>query len=157
MKTIFRTHLVIAASLALLTLLAACAENDPGSTPTPVPVASPSTAAPYPAGLAPVDSLEVLILESFPVQVNAIVKGHLPDACTHTGEIAQKRVENTFHIVIPAERPADAVCAQVLTPYEQTVRLDVRDLPKGTYIVDVNGVTKTFELAVDNTLNTPTP
>ena len=91
------------------------------------------------------------------MQVNLIVKGQMPDACTHTGDITQKRVENTFHIVVPAERPADTICAQVLTPYEQTVRLDARDLPKGTYTVDVNGVTATFELAVDNTLNTPAP
>jgi inhibitor of cysteine peptidase len=152
MMTISRTYLAIAASLALL---AGCAKNDPAATPTPLPASSPTPAGG--ASLAPVDSLEVLILESFPVQVNVIVKGEMPDSCRYTGQIAQTRVETTFHIVIATRYPTDVACEQVLTPYEQTVRLDVRDLPKGTYTVDVNGVTTFFELAVDNTLNTPTP
>jgi len=47
-------------------------------------------------------------------------------------------------------RPADAVCAQVVTPFEQTVSLDVAGLKAGTYTVIANCVSDTFELVVDN-------
>ena len=37
-------------------------------------------------------------------------------------------------------------------PFEDTIPLDVYDLPAGAYTVDVNGVTNTFTLDVDNVL-----
>jgi hypothetical protein len=160
MITTFRSHLLSNASLGLMALLAlvvACAGSAPTPTPTSMPAPSSTPPALVPAGLAPVDSLDVLILESFPVQIHVVVKGQMPDACTFAGEATQERVDDTFKVTLPAQRPADAICAQVLTPYELTLSLDVRDLPKGEYTVDVNGTTATFELTMDNTLNTPTP
>jgi hypothetical protein len=148
---------------ALAALLAACAPpTTPEPTDTPTPTAT-ATIPPPPVSTvaggnpAPVASLEVAILESFPVQVNVIVKGNLPDSCTPVGEIEQKFAANTFYIYIPMEQSAGANCAQVLTPYEQTIHLNVRDLPKGTYTVKVNGTATTFDLTMDNTLTTPTP
>jgi hypothetical protein len=41
-------------------------------------------------------------------------------------------------------------CTLELVPFEQTIDLDVYGLPAGVYTVDVNGVTDTFELMVDN-------
>ena len=50
------------------------------------------------------------------------------------------------------------MCTEALVPYEQAVPLDVAGLPAGVYTVTVNGVSDTFELAVDNVLPTePTP
>jgi inhibitor of cysteine peptidase len=97
-----------------------------------------------------IDSVEVLILESFPVQVTVHVKGNLADACTTVDEVTTTRDGNTFNIEISTKRPAEQMCAQVLTPFEENIPLDVKGLKKGTYTVNVNGVTETFELAADN-------
>ncbi len=103
-----------------------------------------------PGGEAMIDDIEVLIRESFPVQVSVSVRGNLSDACTKIGEITTTRDGNTFNISISTTRPANAMCAQVLTPFEQSISLDVKGLKKGTYTVNVNGVAETFELAIDN-------
>ncbi len=47
---------------------------------------------------------------------------------------------------ITTERPADAVCADIITEFEQIIPLDVHNLPAGTYLVDANGLRKTFTL-----------
>ena len=96
-----------------------------------------------------VDSVDVLILESLPVQVSVSVKGNLSDACTRVGEVATTRDGTTFNIDISTTRPVEAVCAQVLTPFEENISLDVRGLKKGTYTVNVNGLTQTLELPAD--------
>ena len=101
-------------------------------------------------GDATVESLDILILESFPVQVNVHVSGYLGDGCTELGDINVERVDDTFKVTIHTERPADAVCTQQLVGFEETIPLDVQGLEAGTYTVDVNGVTATFTLDVDN-------
>jgi hypothetical protein len=100
-----------------------------------------------------VESVDVLILESFPVQVNARVTGNLPDLCTQLGEPVQAREGNTFTVTLPTTREAGVPCAEALTPFEVTIALDVLDLPAGEYTVNVNGVTGTFTLQVDNVLD----
>ncbi|GAG16495.1 unnamed protein product, partial [marine sediment metagenome] len=51
-------------------------------------------------GLASVDEIDILILESFPVQINVIAKGNLPDPCTEISEVLQEKEGNTFFITI---------------------------------------------------------
>jgi inhibitor of cysteine peptidase len=134
--------------LALSLLSSACAEL-PGAQLTPTP------AGPI-QGLALVESVELLMLESFPVQVRAVVKGSLPDGCTTIDRITQTRRDNTFEIEITTQRPADAVCTLALVSFEETIPLDVADLKAGVYLVVVNGVSNSFELSTDNVL-APTP
>lgn len=101
---------------------------------------------------ANVDGIEILMLESFPVQVNVVVKGTLFDSCTEIEQIEQGRdaSNNTLWVKITTTRLAEAICTQELAPFEEVVPLDVYGLPAGTYTVDVNGVTGSFTLAVDN-------
>jgi len=103
-------------------------------------------------GEATVGSVEILILESFPVQVRVLAKGTLADACTTVHEITEEREGDTFTVTITTIRPADMMCAQVLTAFEESIPLDVHGLEAGTYTVDVNGETATFTLDVDNVL-----
>ena len=100
-------------------------------------------------GLASVDEIEIIILESFPVQVQVIASGNLPDTCTEISEINQEREGNTFFVSIKTYHPPGP-CIQVLAPFEETIPLEVYGLPAGTYTVDVNGVQGTFDLEVDN-------
>ncbi len=107
-----------------------------------------------PSDLARVDEIQLQIMESFPVQVAVVAKGNLSDGCTEIDEINQTFDDetNTFSVEITTDRPADAVCTQALVPFEERISLEVRGLPAGTYTVDVNGVTETFTLDVDNVL-----
>ena len=101
---------------------------------------------------ASVESVNLLVMESFPVQVNAAVKGVLPDPCTQIGEIKSWQEENTFNFIVTAFKPHDVVCDQVLNEFEQVISVPVKDLKAGSYTVNINGIEKTFTLDVDNTL-----
>jgi putative hemolysin len=103
-------------------------------------------------GRAQIDEVTIQILESFPVQVEVLIKGALPDSCTEIEGLDQRfdAEERTFWIEIETVRTTDESCAQVLVPFEETVALDVYGLPAGTYAVDVDGTEETFTLAVDN-------
>ena len=96
-------------------------------------------------GLAPVDEIDILILEIFPVQINVIASGNLPDPCTEISEVIKEREGDTFFITIKTYR-SPGFCIQVLAPFEETIPLEVYELPAGTYTVDVNGVQATFDL-----------
>ena len=100
-------------------------------------------------GLAPVEEIEIVILEIFPVQIDVIARGNLPDPCTEISEVLQEREGNTFFITIKTYR-SPGLCIQVLAPFEEIIPLEVYGLPAGTYIVDVNGVQDIFVLEVDN-------
>jgi len=100
-------------------------------------------------GLASVDEIDILILEIFPVQINVIANGNLPDPCTEISEVLQEKEGNTFFITIKTYR-SPGFCIQVLAPFKESIPLEVYGLPAGTYTVDVNGVQATFDLEVDN-------
>jgi len=100
-------------------------------------------------GLALVDEIDILILESFPVQVQVIASGNLPYPCTEISEVLQEKEGNTFFITIKTYR-SQGFCIQMLVPFEEIIPLEVYGLPAGTYTVNVNGVQGTFDLEVDN-------
>jgi len=104
----------------------------------------------YVYGEAVVETVDIAILESFPVQIRAVLRGTVSDACTEMDSITAQREGDTFTLVVRTRRPVDALCAQVLTPYEATKGLDVLGLPAGIYTVVAGDATASFELAVDN-------
>ena len=108
-------------------------------------------------GEATVESIEILLLESFPIQVNVVALGNLPDNCTEISEITKDRDNNTFRVTIITSRPMDKVCAEVLVPFKEVIPLDVMGLPAGVYTVNVNGVRDTFEFTMDNAIAEPAP
>jgi inhibitor of cysteine peptidase len=102
--------------------------------------------------LAPVDEIEILILESFPVQVKVVVHGGLPNPCTKITSIEEFREGNTFYVTIKMTRNIFP-CIQVIQPYEEVVDLEVIGLSAGKYTVNVNGVTESFVLETDNIIS----
>jgi inhibitor of cysteine peptidase len=108
----------------------------------------------YIYGTADVDNIEIMVMESFPVQVSVHATGNLKDGCTVIDEanITNERTGNTFNVHIPTKRPKDAMCTQALAPFEINVPLGVYGLEKGNYTVDVNGVQDSFELQSDNVI-----
>ena len=103
-------------------------------------------------GRAQIDEVNIQILESFPVQVEVLNRGSLPDSCTEMAQLNRPfdDDENVFWVEVTTVRAKEDSCAQVVVPFEELVSLDVYGLPAGTYTVDVNGVRGTFTLAVDN-------
>ncbi|MCE7983311.1 MAG: hypothetical protein DYG89_19225 [Caldilinea sp. CFX5] len=93
-----------------------------------------------------VESIEVRILESNPVQVQAVVRGQLADACTTIAGATVEAQDQTFVITLQTTRPADQMCAQVLTPFEEVVPLGTPDPATGTYEVQVGDVVQSFTL-----------
>jgi inhibitor of cysteine peptidase len=119
--------------------------------PFPFDVAGPPAPETM-TGMARVEEVDILIMESFPVQVAVVARGNLPDGCTEIDEL-RSRYEpesNRFVVEITTVRDAEAVCTQALVPFEERVALDVYGLPAGAYWVDVNGVIDSFTLDMDN-------
>ena len=158
-KYALRLLLLLAASLLFL---AACGgdEEEPTAVAveedTPVPTETAEPEQPVNAE-ANVEEIEILVLESFPVQVNVIASGELPDGCTSLDEATPRREGNTFVINLTTTR-VDEICTQAVVPFDQVIPLEVEGLSAGTYTVAVNGITDTFTLDVDNVaLDEPTP
>jgi uncharacterized protein YraI len=99
------------------------------------------------SGNADVQTVEIQFLESYPLQVNAIARGMLPDAgCTTISSVNQIREGNIFRVTIKTQPDPLALCAQMLTPFEQVIPLEVGSVLPGRYIVNVNGVEASFDL-----------
>lgn len=97
-------------------------------------------------GEAMVEAVEIQILESFPVQVRAVVRGQLPDACAFVETTEVVLEGNTFYISMTVARQPNMRCAQMLTPFEQIVPLETAALAAGNYTVQVGEVVAEFEL-----------
>lgn len=97
------------------------------------------------------NSMDVYLMESFPVQVSVTLLGDLPDGCTTIQSVESSLEGQVFTITFKTHRPADQMCTEALVPFEETVSLDVYGLPAGEYTVVAGDLTETFTLDVDNT------
>lgn len=154
--------------LTIFTLaITACGSQEPEPTAVPTPIVEtvptatlPPTSTPLTEpvfGVANVESVQVLTLDSFPVQINVLARGALPNGCTTINDIVSQREENAFNVVITTVQQPEQICTQAIVPFEETIALDVLDLPAGAYTVGVNGVSGSFTLDVDNSAQTATP
>lgn len=101
------------------------------------------------AQMAQVENIRVLILESFPVQVQVVAQGYLSDGCEKIKQASSSRDGNTFMVEITTHSVGE-FCTEALVPFEEVVSLDVYGIEAGTYTVNVNGITDKFELNIDN-------
>jgi inhibitor of cysteine peptidase len=127
-------------------LLAAC---QPAS-----PVETPSVDEDYAYGQdATVTSVDVLLLESFPLQAQAVLEGYLPDGCTELYDISVERQGQEFVVTLTTRRPTgDVACTMALEPFEESISLDIDGLEAGTYTVIAQDKQAQFTLDVDNVL-----
>ncbi len=133
--------------LAFVLLISACQPAEGTETP-------PAKDGEYSYGEnAIVESLEVILLESFPVQAQVRVSGSLPDGCTELHEISVEQQGQEFILTLTTRRPTgDVACTQALVPFEEVVELDIQGLEAGTYIVIAQDEQATFTLDVDNVI-----
>lgn len=137
--------------ITLAIILTTCRED---ATPTPglTPSTTITVATPPSQGQAFLDAMQVVVLESFPVQVQVTISGNLSDACTSVAGTNVQRQDSMFVITVMTAYDETTACAQALVPFTETVFLDVAGLPAGTYTVMAGGLTDSFTLTADNNL-----
>ncbi len=102
-------------------------------------------------GRATVESIKIVIAESFPVQVFALLRCYLGDGCTEITAITSRGpVDNRFDIEITTQRPSEAMCTQALVPFEHNVPIHAYGLPAGDYEVAAGDARASFTLRQDN-------
>jgi inhibitor of cysteine peptidase len=85
-----------------------------------------------------VDSQEILLMESFPVQVALQVSGSLPTPCHMLrAEVSEPDSQNNIHVELWSLSEPDVVCVQVVQAFETSIPLG--SYPEGDYTVHVNG------------------
>jgi hypothetical protein len=125
----------------------------PPTETTPIMVEPPERGAPHPInseylpqrndgnltrGNAYTDHSELLIMESYPVQIALVLQGSLPTPCNELRVVARPPDEKNqikveaYSVSDPAE-----ICAQALEPFE--ARVGFGSFPSGHYSVWVNG------------------
>ena len=94
--------------------------------------------------LAPIHEVEVLFMESYPVQVGVHIQGGFRDGCTTFHDAVVTREEDTINIEVTVQKPKDAVCPAVYTYFEENLNLGSNFASGTTYTLTVNDYASTF-------------
>ncbi|MGH2581491.1 MAG: hypothetical protein ACRDFQ_01175 [Anaerolineales bacterium] len=87
-----------------------------------------------------ITSSELLVAESYPVQVRLHVVGDLPTPChTFAAEVSGPDGENRIDVSAYSIGDPLAICVQVLEPFDETVAIPITGAADGTYSVWLNG------------------
>ncbi len=92
-----------------------------------------------------IESVEVAVLESFPMQLELTISGHQPDGCDVPVQVEQEVDGNNVTISIYRELPVDVMCPAVLMFYEETIRVD-GSFEGGTVTIQVNEFSTSVDL-----------
>ena len=76
----------------------------------------------------------------------ATTAGHFHDACSRVSKVQQTVAGNAITIQLFVDRPADMMCAQMLTPFTVDILLETGGLAPGEYTVTVNDRSATLLL-----------
>lgn len=125
-------------AVAVLFLLVACGTTPDAPDDSNSPTSTPPTAGAFPdnAGQLFVDSTDIVLMESFPVQVALRVTGSLPTPC-HTPVWDVNDDGSTIAVRLGSITDGDAACIQVLEPVELSIPLG--SFESGSRIVTLNG------------------
>jgi hypothetical protein len=133
-----RTLLVAVVTLAALVAVGAFAMAFAGDANLPVPGARQTVRA-------PIDGLDVLVLESSPPQYMLNVKAGLPSGCAQKHSHATARTGETITVTVLNSMPTgNPICTMIYGTYELNINLG-SDFESGrTYTVRVNDKVTTF-------------
>jgi hypothetical protein len=111
------------------------ATNDPSDISQPSPSPADSNLV---RGNVYLDSTELISTESYPLQFALLLKGNLPTPC-HELRITVSPPDSQNKIAIDAHSVKDpnAICVQVLEPFEENIPLG--SFPSGHYTLWING------------------
>jgi hypothetical protein len=112
-------------------------------TPAPQPWEPHPDDAALTRGEAFLDAAELLILESFPLQIRLRLAGALPTPCHALRvAVAPPDANNVIAVEVYTVVDPEMICAQVLTEFDDSIPLGsfpTAEHPSGTYKVLVNG------------------
>ena len=143
--------IVISVVLVLVLLFSACSPdanlnnpNRPVSSNDPIPV-EPGNGTGGSGddgklvGNVYLTEMQLMIMESYPVQVAVSISGDLPTPCNELRySVAEPDAENQIFIEVYSVSTPDEICIQVLDPFSENISIPVQDLPDGSYTVFVN-------------------
>lgn len=124
----------------LLTLLLLTGARQSPSAPPVAEVPPAATEGENVESRTLIDSVEGIILESYPAQIRLIVSGSQPNGCDYPVQVRQQRDGNTVTVEIFREMPADSICPMMLLPYNETIALE-GGFESGSYTIHVNDYT----------------
>jgi hypothetical protein len=134
-KRILWTSL-IALLVAATLLITGCQETPVTTTPEPDMEIS----------LAPIHEVNVVFMESDPIQVGVIIQGGLSDGCTEFNDVEVIQEGNTINVEVTVQRPKDAGCTDEYRYFEHNLNLGSNFTPGETYTLKVNDYTTTFNM-----------
>jgi len=142
-KTVLLVVVALAVLAAGLGIAWAALPDDPADDDTT------TTTGPDGPGATPgpvyIDSVELLMLESWPVQVHAQVKGNLPTPCHQLAwDLSAPDASGRIVLDIHSTTNADVICVEVLEPFEQSI--SIGSFTSGSYVLVVNGVEYPFTI-----------
>ena len=117
--------------------------SDPSPTPEPTSIV-PSDMVEVPA---PIESVEIIIAESYPPQYFVHVVSGLPNGCVEFYGYEESRSGNAVTITVTNLEPAPSepiACAAIYLTHETSVPLGTDFQPGETYTVKVNEAVETF-------------
>jgi hypothetical protein len=89
-------------------------------------------------GAVTINESELLILESYPLQIVLELEGELPTPCHNLrAKASEPDAQNRIQVELYSLSEPDVVCIQVLQPFKTSINLG--SFPDGTYTVWVNG------------------
>lgn len=138
-------------TFALMLILAACSPSSDLPVFNDSPVSSDDTPAPQMKDFRPkpedekmmrnnvyLDSTDLLTLESYPLQFMLTISGNLPTPCHQLRVMTNPPdAENRIHIEVYSVTNPDAMCAEVLQPFN--VNISLGSFPEGEYTLWING------------------
>ena len=84
-----------------------------------------------------IENSDLLIMESYPIQVMLVLKGELPTPCNQLRAMTNPPDEqNQIHVAVYSVTDPDQICAQVEQPFEANIGLG--SFPSGHYTVWLN-------------------
>lgn len=92
-----------------------------------------------------IEEVTVTVADARPPQVNARVRGIIPDGCSELAAIDQDREGNTITLSITVRRTSDGPCIQRIEIFERDLRLEGA-FPPGRYVLRVNDVVRDFDI-----------
>lgn len=117
--------------IVLLIILVACA---------PTTAIAPGGGEDNEIGQVFISNADLLIMESYPVQISLSVSGELPTPCHElVSEVDAPDEENRIHVSVASMFDSDEACIQVLEAFSTQLSIDMQGANDGIYSVWVNG------------------
>lgn len=92
------------------------------------------------SGLVFLSEIQLLVMESYPVQIALHIKGEFPTPCHSFGfTIAEPNEKKEIHVDVYSLVEEGIICIQVIQPFAERVSIPMTGKPDGIYSIWVNG------------------